>query len=142
VSKVGGVTKKRGIPPKRAVSPELPLQKSAMLQAMDKLNGVSQIAASLAVNNSDMYDHYGEFVAGFLRKAGDQKAIIMTKEISNILMKHMTAFHLLLQPQQHPLISRTPDLQQIPMIHHIKPLFNSTADETHKTTNKWTGSLL
>jgi hypothetical protein len=63
-----------------------------MLQTVDKLNEVSQIAASLAANNLDMYDHFGEFVAGVLRKAGDQKAIIMTNEISNVLMKHMTGF--------------------------------------------------
>jgi hypothetical protein len=62
-----------------------------MLQAVDKLN-VSQIAAFLTANNRDMYDHYGEFVPGVLRKAGDQKAIIMTNEISNVLMKHMTGF--------------------------------------------------
>ncbi|KAF5290072.1 hypothetical protein FQA39_LY14853 [Lamprigera yunnana] len=61
-------------------------QKSSFtFTAVDKPN-----EAYVSFKKRDMYDHFGEFVAGVLRKVGDQTAIIMTNDITNILMKHMT----------------------------------------------------
>ncbi|KAF5304694.1 hypothetical protein FQA39_LY09471 [Lamprigera yunnana] len=63
----GGTRKKRCTSPKREIS-------------------------QMVFKKHDMYDHFGKFVASVLRKVGDQTAMVMINDITNILMKHVTSY--------------------------------------------------
>ncbi|XP_067013266.2 uncharacterized protein [Anabrus simplex] len=127
VSKLGWVKKKKLTSRKRVISHQGTSQVSALTRAVDKLIEVSQLAVSAAAKNHDLYNNFGQFVAGVLRQAGGQKAIVMTNEITNVLMRHMA-----LPAASSSLSSKQSPFTLCPQTQADRILLNHTSSQRHK----------